>query len=112
MLLLVATLIIALTIVAGIELVARRTTISIIIRKDPDMASIKERIAALEAKTADHGDTLASVATKDDVAAVASRVDSIDVEIGTDPLPTTAAPPAEPAAEPPVTPAPAASPFA
>ncbi|MDR6850377.1 hypothetical protein [Sphingomonas sp. BE137] len=87
----------------------RRTTISVVIRKDPDMATIKERLAALEAQAADHSDALTSAATKDEVAALATRVDGIDAEIGADPAPAATA--ATPVATDPASVA-AASPFA
>lgn len=77
----IAALLVSLALIGAVALVVRRTTISIVIRKDPDMATIKERLAALEAQAADHAETLA---TKDALASVAARVDAIDAEIGED----------------------------
>lgn len=99
---------VALGLIGAVAYMIRRTTIPIVIRKDPDMATIKERLAPLEAVAADHGDTLAAVATKDDVAAVADRVDEINTEIGNDPAP---APVATPSVDVDPALAPAPSPF-
>lgn len=102
-----ATAVIGLSLAAVVAFAIRRTTISVVIRKDPDMATIKERLAALEAIAADHGDTLA---TKADLAAVTARVDGIDAEIGEDPAPVVTDTSPAPAA--PLTAAAAAAPFA
>lgn len=104
-----AAALIALGLIGALAYAIRRTTISIVIRKDPDMATIKERLAALEAIAADHGDTLA---TKADLAAVTARVDGIDVEIGEDPAPAGAVATPTPAPAAPLTSADAAAPFA
>lgn len=84
---LAATIIAATTV--AVAMIARNTTVSIIVRKDPDMATLKERLAALEAQSGDVASLrgeIAALATKDDVAAVATRVDVIETEIGTDPV--------------------------
>lgn len=85
-LLMIALALLALAIIGvATALLSARTSISIIVRKDPDMATIKERLAALEAAHPDF-------ATKADVDALAGRVTEVEGEIGTDPAPASAEP--------------------
>ncbi len=85
-------------ILAALAVIAMRTTITVVIRKDPDMATIKARLAALEAGQADintsldgikasldalaHPDTGAASAA--DLTALSAKVDAIAADIGTD----------------------------
>lgn len=66
----------------GIIHTLRNHTIIVINRKDPTMATIKERLTALEAAVARQGDA----ASADTVTALAERVTAVEVEIGTDPV--------------------------
>lgn len=75
-------LVIIALLIAAITVLSKHTIV-VINRKDPAMATIKERLAALEAAAA----TQASAAASSDVAALAERVTAIEAEIGTDPAP-------------------------
>lgn len=109
----IAAVIIA-AVAVSVALLIRHTTITVVIRKDPDMDTIKQRIAALEAdnatlkaQLADHGATLTNAATVDDLSsvrrdvssltsgidAVTTRVADVEAEIGTDPIPAPAVDP-------------------
>src|SRR4051812_38646769 len=83
----------------GVIYVMTRHSIIVINQKDPAMATIKERLAALEAGAANSKPVDASgLATADSVAALSAKVDdlantvgshldAIDAEIGSDPAP-------------------------
>jgi hypothetical protein len=76
----------------GVIWVMTKHSIIVINRKDPAMATIKERLATLEAAVAAVPapvDT-SSFAKEADLTAVADRVTVIEAEIGTDPVPATA----------------------
>lgn len=85
-----------LAITAGaVAFVARKTTVSIVINKDESiMATIKERLATLEAAQVNS----AALATQADLAAVSDRVTAVETEIGADPAPEV--PAAAPAIDP------------
>ena len=85
-------------IVAALAIIATRTTITVVIRKDPDMTSIKQRLATIEAEQLDLGTKLGRVqasldalshpdtgaATATDVATLRAQVDAIKADIGTE----------------------------
>ncbi|WP_298691735.1 hypothetical protein [uncultured Sphingomonas sp.] len=85
-------------IVFALAIIATRTTISVVIRKDPDMSTIKQRLAIIEAQlfdiTAAVGDIKTSfdalshpetgAASASDLAALGTQVDAIKADIGTD----------------------------
>lgn len=84
-----AATILALLAIAIITALLSRTHVHIIIRKDPDMATIKERLAALEASVADLNHPSTGAASVAEVTALTGRVDAIDAEIGSDPVQAT-----------------------
>lgn len=99
----VTTIVVVIVVLFAIAVIATRARIHIIVRKEPDMATIKERLAALEATVAGH--VTAGAATVDQVTAlsnklndlaltVGDRLDAIDAEIGSDPAPVSDAQPA------------------
>jgi hypothetical protein len=71
-------------IIIGVAILASRTSISIIVRKDPDMATIKERLATIETQMTNLVDAAALAGRVD---AATERVSAIEGEIGTDPAP-------------------------
>lgn len=78
----------------GVIYVMTRHSIIVINQKDPAMATIKERLAALEAAVAAAPapvDT-STFAKEGDLTAVADRVTAIETEIGSDPAPAVDAP--------------------
>lgn len=79
----------------GVIYVMSRHSIIVVNRKDPNaMATIKERLAALEAAVAAAPapvDT-STFAKEGDLTAVADRVTAIETEIGSDPAPAVDAP--------------------
>ena len=85
-------------IVFAVAIIATRTTITVVIRKDPDMATIKERLATLEADNAtlkaalaSHSDAITGTASESDLTALSDRVTTIEGEIGVGAAPVPAA---------------------
>lgn len=94
---------IAAMLVGALAILAQRTSISIIVRKDPDMATILQRLATAETALADLKTLITSVQTtvndlagKPDLSGsinalsgtvdgFGQRLDAIQAEIGTDP---------------------------
>ena len=71
--------------------ICTKTHIGIIIRRDPDMPTIKQRLAALESAVTGHDSNFGNVAMAADVQALSNRVGAVEAEIGTDDQPQAAA---------------------